>query len=76
MLIDSPVLSRLIYALPAWGTMLTAAHQQRLQQMHNWGAHIPASLRKFDHVSYHWHSFHWSSLSLLVCYAADILFET
>jgi len=31
MLIDSLVLSRLIYALPVWSTMLTSAHQQRLQ---------------------------------------------
>ena len=30
MLIDFLVLSHLIYALPAWGTMLTVAHQQRL----------------------------------------------
>ena len=53
MLIDSLVLSRLIYALPVWGTMLTLAHQQQLQRLHNWGVHIATSLQKFDHVSYH-----------------------
>jgi len=31
--------------------MLTSAHQQRLQRLHNWGVRIAASLQKFDHVS-------------------------
>ena len=42
MLIDSLVLSRLIYALPVWGTTLNLAHQQRLQRLHNWGVRIAA----------------------------------
>ena len=53
MLLDSLVLSPLIYALPVWGTMWTLAHQQQLQQLHNWGVRISASLQEFDHVSYH-----------------------
>ena len=68
MLIDSLVLSRLIYALPVWGTMLTSAHQQRLQRLHNWGVRIAASLQKYDHVSYHRHKFHWLSVPSLVKY--------
>ena len=66
MLIDSLVLSRLIYALPALGTMLTMAQQQRLQRMHNWSVRIVASLRKFDHVSSHRHDFHWLSVPSLL----------
>ena len=38
--IDSLVVSRLVYALPVWGTMLTLVQQQRLQWLHNWGVHI------------------------------------
>ena len=51
MLLDSLVLSPLIYALPVWGTMWTLAHQQQLQQLHNWGVRISASLQEFDHVT-------------------------
>ena len=46
MLIDSLVLSCLIYALPVWGTMLTLAHQQRSQWLHNWRVCIAASLQR------------------------------
>ena len=66
-LIDSLVLSHLIYARPVWGTMLTLAHQQRLQWLHNWGVHIAASLQKFDHVS-HRPNFNWLSIPSLVKY--------
>jgi len=65
---QSLVLSCLIYALPAWITMITAAHQQRSQRMHNCGVCIAASLRKFDHVSYHRHNFHWLSIPSLIRY--------
>ena len=68
MLIDSLVLSHLIYALPVWGTMLTLAHQQRLQRLHYWGMRIATSLQKFDHVSYHQHKFQWLSIPSLVRY--------
>ena len=68
MLIDSLVLSCLIYAFSVWGTMLTLAHQQQLQWLHNWGVRIAASLQKFDRVSYHRRQFHWLSIPSLVRY--------
>ena len=70
MLIDSLVVSHLVYALPVLGTMLTLAHQQRLQWLHNWGVStgIAASLQKFDHVSHHRRKFYWLSIPSLVRY--------
>ena len=68
MLIDSLVLSRLINALPVWGTMLTLAHQQQLQRLHNWGMRIAASLHKVDHVSYHRRQFPFLTIPFLVRY--------
>ena len=66
MLIDSLVLSRFTYALPVWGPMLSKLN--RLQHLHNWGVRITASLRKYDHVSYHRHQLNWLSLPSLIEY--------
>ena len=68
MLIDSLVLSRLIYALPVWGPLLSQSDIHRLQRLHNWGIRITASLKKFDHVSEQHYKFHWLTLSSLIKY--------
>ena len=53
MLVESLVLSRINYALPAWGPSLSGSLIQRVQKLLSWGVRITASLRKFDHVSAH-----------------------
>ena len=58
MLIDSLVLSCLIYALPVWGPLLSQFDIHHLQRLHNWGIRITASLGKFDHVLEHRSKFH------------------
>ena len=68
MLVDSFVLSRLIYALPVWGPLLSQSNTHRLQRLHNWGVGITASLHKFDHVSEHRANFDWLSVSSLIKY--------
>ena len=68
MLIDSLVLSRFTYALPVWGPMLSKFQLNRLQHLHNWGVCITASLRKYDHVSYHRYQLNWLSLPSLIEY--------
>ena len=68
MLIDSLVLSRLSYALPVWGPMLSKSQLNRLQNLHNWGVRITACLQKYDHVSYHRHQLNWLSVSSMIRY--------
>ena len=68
MLVDSLVLSCLIYALPVWGPLLSQSNTHRLQRLHNWGVRITASLHKFDHVSEHRANFDWLSVSSLIKY--------
>jgi len=68
MLIDSLVLSRLMYALPVWGLLLSQFDIQCLQYLHNWDIHITASIGRFDHVSEHHSKIHWLTVSSLIKY--------
>jgi len=52
-LIDSLVLSQLVYALPAWGPIQSKSQINRLQLLHNWGTCITANLQRSDHVTCH-----------------------
>ena len=49
MLINSLVLSRLMYALTVWGPLLSQFDIRHLQYLYNWGIRMTASI-KFDHV--------------------------
>ena len=66
MLVDSLVLSRINYALPAWGPSLSGSLIQRVQRLLNWGVRIAASLRKFDHVSAHQTKLHWLPVTSMI----------
>ena len=68
MLIDSLVLSRLMYALPVWGPLLYQFDIWHLQYLLNWGIHITASIGRFDHVSEHRSKLHWLTASSLIKY--------
>ena len=68
MLIDSLVLSWLMYALPAWGPMMTKSQTNRLQHLHNWGTRITANLRRSNHVTHHQKKLNWLSISSFVKY--------
>ena len=59
MLVDSLVLSRINYALPAEGPSLSGSLIQCVQKLLSWGVLITASLRKFDHVSAHQTRLRW-----------------
>ena len=66
MLVDSLVLSRINYALPAWGPILSDALIQHIQRLLNWEVHITASLRKFDHVSAHRTRLRWLPVTSMI----------
>ena len=68
MLIDSLVLSRLMYALPVWGPLLSQFDIWHLQYLHNWGVCITASIGRFDHVSEYHSKLHWLTVSSLIKY--------
>ena len=65
-LVDSLVLSRINYVLPAWGPSLSGSIIQHVQRLLNWGIRITASLRKFAHVSAHRTRFRWLPVTSLV----------
>ena len=48
--------------------ILSKFQLHRLQHLHNWGVCITASLRKYDHVSYHRCQLNWLSLPSLIKY--------
>jgi len=52
MLIDSLLLSQLMYVLSAWGHMMTKSQTNRLQCLHNWGNHITVNLWRSDYVTH------------------------
>ena len=68
MLVDSLVLSHLIYALLVWGPLLSQSNIHHLQRLHNWGVRITTSLQKFDHVSEHRANFNRLTVSTLIKY--------
>jgi len=63
MMIDSLVLSRLMYGLPAWGPMLSKSQTSRLQHVHNWETRVTANS---GHVTYHRSKWNWLSVPSLV----------
>ena len=64
MLIDSLVLFVLLVRYQCGVLCCLSFSLLCLQHLHNWGVHITASLRKYDHVSYHCHQLNWPWLSL------------
>jgi len=62
MLIDSLVLSRLMYALPVWGPMLSKSQTICLQHAHNRVTRITANLRRSDHLTHHRRKLNWLSV--------------
>ena len=71
MLVDFLVISRINYALPAWGPSLSGSLIQRVQSLLNWGGRITAaSLRKFDHVSAHQTRLRWLPVTSMIKYCS------
>ena len=63
MLLESLILSHFNYALLVWGPPLQQCQVSRLQRLQNRAVRVTKSLRKYDHISSHYHSLNWLPVS-------------
>ena len=59
LLIESLVLSRLIYCLPLWGPLLTVSNINRLKSLQHRAIRLCLSLRKYDHITVLYSGYLW-----------------
>ena len=68
MLIESLVFSHVLYCLPVWGPSLTNANVNRLKCLQHRAIRLCLGLRKYDHISHHFHTLHWLPIGSMIQY--------
>ena len=67
-LIEILVFSHVLYCLPVWGPSLTNANVNRLKCLQHRAIRLYLGLRKYDHISHHFHTLHWLSIGSMIQY--------